>query len=283
MSHPILHGFRCWIIALSFAWVPCLAAKEPESAGLVTLVDKVHWKPTAETFVITHGMGGFRDNDRFDKLAQAIATRIPDANVVVIDWSEASSATTYGLPSPWKVAARINDVAADAGAQLRKRGIPADRLTLIGESFGSYVNHRIAESLGGVKHLLAFNAASEAGGYRPPDLRRCAKVACSFQTYSPYDTASELAHHDFFLETPANRGLLAQHTYGVVWLTARINEGDRTWLLLDRALPARKPGAYCGMVTLTGDILDVAVDRAPDEPTSTDSPNAEPLKAIAAR
>ncbi|MFZ1006959.1 MAG: hypothetical protein WAN65_08990, partial [Candidatus Sulfotelmatobacter sp.] len=133
----------------------------------VTLIAEGKMSPLApRTFVITHGMGGTTSGDRFELLARQLKENFPEANVFRIDWSKPATATTFfGLPNPWIVAGRIDGVAAQAAQQLRAIDVDPQQVTLIGESFGVYVNQRIARALGGVQGMLAFNPASEEGGY----------------------------------------------------------------------------------------------------------------------
>ena len=52
----------------------------------------------------------------------------------------------------------------DVAEQLQTQEVDPTKLTLIGESFGNYVNHQVAKGLGGVNRVLAFNPANELGG-----------------------------------------------------------------------------------------------------------------------
>ena len=155
------------------------------------------------TFVLCHGVGGLGANGRFHELARQIKRHAPCANVLVVDWSPSACLSIYGVPNPWEVARHINPVADQTTGLLVELSVAPGRATLIGESFGVYVLGRSAATLGGVEHLLAFNPASELGGYAPVDLRKSARRAWSFHTYSAFDTTQEIAHGDFFLETPA--------------------------------------------------------------------------------
>lgn len=203
-------------------------------------------------FLITHGMGGTEAGDRFHQLGRAIRRRFPRACVVRVDWSKWAVAQIGGLPNPWKVATHI-DAAGDRAADIL-RGLPVEpaRMTLIGESFGNWVNARISLRLGGVGSILAMNPASEAGGYAPPDLRKWACHSWSFHTKSSYDTHLEIASSDFWLETPPNADAFAQHVAGIPWLTARIEADDLSWLALTQTLPDRQPGHFQATATQDG-------------------------------
>ncbi len=212
-------------------------------------------------YVITHGMGGTAAGDRFNELANAISKTFPNACVLRIDWSERASATIYGLPNPYKVAGSIDEVGDEAALLLQQEKIDPQRAIFIGESFGNWVNARIAHKLGGVQGILAMNPANEAGGYTPPDLRKHAKHSWSFQTYSIYDTTLEIAESDFWLETPARAGHLEQHVAGIHWLSARLEAGDHSWLLMDKLLPKRRSGYFQALVTMDGSLSEEQLPR----------------------
>jgi pimeloyl-ACP methyl ester carboxylesterase len=221
------------------------------------------------TFIICHGLGGMEPGDRFEHLGAEIKRRIPDANVLLVDWTPTATQTNaFGLPQVWKTARQINTVAADAARSLAELRIDPRRTTLIGESFGAYVAGRIGIALGGVEHLLAFNPANEAGGYAPLDLRLAARQTWSFHTYSVYDTTQEIAHADFFLETPAGADPTAQHTYGIVWLAERIASGDLLWLRLEKTVPTAKLNAFRGEAHLDGRLEDTTIARQRSNPAA---------------
>jgi hypothetical protein len=203
-------------------------------------------------FVITHGMGGTDPSDRFHLLAGAIRRRLPRACIVRVDWTIWASAQIGGLPNPWKVATSIDAVGDCAATALARLSIDPEQLTLIGESFGNWVNARIALRLGGVGNVLAMNPASEAGGYAPPDLRKCARRSWSFHTGSGYDTHMEIAAGDFWLETAQEASAWEQHISGISWLTARIDADDATWLKMGHDLPERRPGHFQASATQDG-------------------------------
>lgn len=236
-----------------------------QAAGLATLVPIGQLKAQPEwNYVICHGLGGMEPGDRFAHLGAEIKRRVPDANVLLVDWTPTATQTNaFGLPQVWKTARQINTVADDAARSLAELQIDPRRTTLIGESFGAYVAGRIGIALGGVEHLLAFNPANEAGGYEPLDLRASACHAWSFHTYSPYDTAQEIAHADFFLETPTGADPSAQHTHGIVWLAERIASGDLSWLRLEKAVPTPKLNAFRGEAHLDGRLEDTTIARHP--------------------
>jgi len=218
------------------------------------------------TFVIAHGLGGTISGDRFCQLAIEIKRTNPDADVLLIDWSPTASETSYGIPCVWHIAGKINDVAADAASALSDLNIDPLRSTLIGESFGVYVQGKVATALGGVRHILAFNPASELGGFQPIDLHHVADRAWSFHTYSVYDTTNQMAHADFFLETATDACPLAQHTHGIQWLTHQLQAGDLSWLAMTKSVAVANADTFGGIARLNGDIDRATVNRARPEP-----------------
>jgi hypothetical protein len=95
------------------------------------------------------------------------------------------------------IVGQIDGVGDEAAKKLGSLGVAADRVTFIGESFGHYVNARIAKQVGGVERIIVMNPASELGGYPPPDLRRCARVSWSFHASSVFVTLSPDSEHHF--------------------------------------------------------------------------------------
>ena len=222
----------------------------------------------SECFVITHGMGGTTSGDSFHRLAAILHHQFPRASVLRIDWSERASVKFAGLPVPWKVAASIDAVGDEATLVLKQMGIDSQRTTFLGESFGNWVNARIAYQLGGVHAILAINPASESGGYAPPDLRKLASHSWALHTWSVFDTTLEIADGDFWLETPADASPFAQHVAGIRWLTARIEAGDDSWLRMDKPLPARRAGHFRASATLRGELSEKQMPR--ERPPVTD-------------
>jgi hypothetical protein len=119
----------------------------------------------------------------------------------------------------------------------------------------------LAVNLGGIQYVLAFNPAHEHGGCKPVDLRKTAARAWSFHTPSAFDTWQEIAHGDFFLQTPDGSDGVAQHTHGVRWLTERLAAADLSWLKLEKPLPAAKPEMFRGQAGLDGELRDVEIRR----------------------
>ena len=212
-------------------------------------------------FVIAHGLGGIVPGDRFCQLAVEIKRTNPDANVLLIDWSTTASQTSYGFPRVWQIAGCLDSIAADAASCLLSLKFDPDHTTLIGESFGVYVQGQIAGALGGVRHILAFNPASEAGGYKPVDLCKSSQQAWSFHTFCVYDTTRQIAHADFLLETPEKASLLAQHTHGIQWLTHLLRADDSSWLRLNKSVPPACTETFGGIARQDGEFVVSAIPR----------------------
>ncbi len=223
-------------------------------------------------FVVTHGMGGTCAGDRFHRLAETIRTSCPTANVLLVDWSDASRARTaiFGLPNPFPVANRIDQVADDAAEMLFTLGFTPQNATLIGESFGNCVNARIAKQFGGVERIIAMNPASEFAGYPPPNLSACARLSWSFHTYSVFDTLQPIAHASIFLETRVGASEVDRHTSGIRRLTHQLERGDRSWLLAEMELQGTSDTTFNTVATLDGRFVDAQLPRVrPTKPTET--------------
>jgi hypothetical protein len=233
-------------------------AQSPASGRVKILKSELRpFVPSLPTFVITHGMGGTQSGDRFHQLASAIEAAFPGSNVILLDWSEDARRTTslLGLPAPWEVAKNIDPVAKEAAECLRVMGVDPTLTTLIGESFGNCVNARIAEHLGRQGRILAFNPPNAAGGYKTPDLRTCAELTWSFQTFSAFDTQDPIAHVGFFLETRANATDRDQHIAGVSWLADQVQSGDVNWLLMAHQMTDARDGEFDAVASLSGEFL----------------------------
>lgn len=261
-----------WALSLGII-VKATASSAAEASPIVRLCSHGKWNGPA--YVITHGMGGTADGDRFHKLAKAIAKMFPDARVLLVDWSKQATATIYGVPNPYKVAANIDEVGDLAAELLQQAKLDPRRTVFIGESFGNWVNARMARRLGGVQGILALNPANE-GGYPLPDLRQHARQSWSFHTHSVFDTTCEIAESDFWLETPAGANQWEQHVAGIKWLTARLDAGDPSWLHMDMLLPKRRVGHFQALVTKDGLLSASQLPRERPVPNQSPGNSANP-------
>lgn len=256
-----------FVALLASSTVPCFAEDRPTPKAPVSRANEVQLHQlgevteTGEQFVIVHGQGGLRSGDRFHALAEAIHQRFPDSPVFLVDWTKSSQTGVAGVALPWRVCQKINPVAVEAAKRLQDAGLDPARTTLIGESFGVYVNAQLAKNLGGVHRVLAFNPACGTGGYWPPDLKTHATQAWSFHTWSFMDTSCSIAHTEFFLETPADATSGDQHVSGIPWLATRLNENDTSWLLMTKSTPASKPLVYTAKANRDGTLSLETVPR----------------------
>lgn len=113
----------------------------------------------------------------------------------------------------------------------------------------------ITHDLGGRGRILAFNPPNAAGGYKTPDLRTCADLAWSFQTYSIFDTQDQIAHVGFFLETHANATDRDQHVAGVAWLADRVRSDETNWLLMQYHPTETGVETFDAIAAISGELL----------------------------
>lgn len=262
---------------------------EPESGGrsihspakpLVELVaiGETHAVPKW-TFVVCHGMGGMKTGDRFHQLAETILENRPQANVFLVDWSEAANKQVWGINIPQLVAKSINPVSQDVAEQLKSLDVDTAKLTMIGESFGNCVNNQVARRLGGVNRILAFNPANELGGYPLPHLEKHSEIAWAFHSRSPFDTNSKISDRGILLQ-PASEDPYVQHTYGVQWLQQRLSDGDASWLNFERVVPAAPTAKLYDLAIDKDGSLDFAgALRTPPEPETTMIASSSSAKA----
>lgn len=238
------------------------------------------FNPDAPTFVITHGMGGVEAGDRFHVLADAVSEVAPDSNVLIVNWSEHAWKTGYlGIPDPWAVATKIDPVAQEASGLLRKLQMNPEITTFIGESFGTCVNARIAEHLGGRGMMLAFNPPNQSAGYPIPNLCDRSDIAWSFHTYSVCDTQESIADARLFLETPANACEKDQHTFGIFWLAERVQDGQLEWLMATHSILEHRPDHFDAVATLSGNLGQEHMPQKRPASAKTKKQPQEPLLA----
>jgi hypothetical protein len=201
------------------------------NAGDVRVIPRqAQRNPNGKDYVISHGYNGIRND--FNELANKIKSVDPTANIYIVDWSPIAT-RNCGVPCPQIVAPSINEVGDEAFRQLQALGAQANKITGIGESFGNYVNARIAQNYGVIDKIIALNPAFEGGGYVPPNLRGLAAISVAFQTLSIFDTNRSIADFNVLLMTPPGTfNPLTQHEYGIRWLIERLNAHETEWLNL---------------------------------------------------
>lgn len=232
----------------------------------------------SRTFVVTHGYNGTAAGDRFQLLAWSLKESYPTANVYLLDWSPLATARGFlGTPNPWAVSGRIDAVGQQAVKLLRDANINPAQVTLIGESFGVYVNHQVAHQLGGVALHLACNPAHEAGGYLPPDLRSSAARSVAFVADTPFDTRAKIAARTLHLELPEELLAADKHTAGVALLTSTLEAGNHTWIDFDIEIPMASPSNFDGAVAVTGEYLTQQSALAPRRPVQVAGAASGPM------
>ena len=229
-------------VAIHAAGSESRAADSPASAGEICSIVSIGQiaKEPDWSYIITHGMGGTTDGDRFERLGKAIKLACPHSNVYLVDWTAAAK----GSPWPWVVARSIGRVAFGAYEELTRLGVDPQRLTMIGESFGNHVNLRVAAKFGQVARMLALNPANELGGGGPLDLTKHSGTSWAFHSQSPFDTHRQVAHRGILLHAAADSSAREQHSYGAKWLRQTLAGGERDWLDLERYIPAAPQGMF---------------------------------------
>jgi hypothetical protein len=190
--------------------------------------------PAWPTYVIVHGLSGYRSD--FGTLATTIAADTEcfpggQVNVLVATWSGATSGPTFfGTRVPWTAALHIDTAGNELGdllGSLQQQGLIGTATTTgIGESLGNYVLNAAAARVGGLENIVALNPASALGGYLPPSLRVYFQHSVALETSSFFDTQQALAAANYALETGDLNDPVAQHAFGVSWLTAQIQSGN---------------------------------------------------------
>ena len=85
--------------------------------------------------------------------------------------------------------------------------------------------------VGGLQDAIALNPASALGGYLPPNLRPCFQDSTAYETASLFDAQIGIAASNQTLPTADLNDPVAQHTFGVTWLTQQIRAGNDAMLL----------------------------------------------------
>src|SRR4051812_43314058 len=112
-----------------------------------------------DTWIVIHGLAGTKDDVPMKDLAKAVDGMSSRDQVLVVDWRE--------LAKPVVDQQLQQSMAEQAAAQLvalvRRGGLPASRINLIGYSMGAFVAERAATGLqatGGVNRLVALDPAA---------------------------------------------------------------------------------------------------------------------------
>ena len=195
-------------------------------------------------YVLTHGYGGYFENaldpsvskrDDFNRLAQTIKEKDPNAAVLILTWQEPAT-----HPIIFVSGTQVGPSAQSFAAQLQAIGIDTTRqkVTFIGESYGTYVNGGIAKQLAvqgnynfNNVYWIGCNPASEKSGQNPFNWvdKGVFKVAVALQTNSLADTQYKgFADYHIYLKTDKT-DTVGLHTSGITALTQAIN-ADSGWL-----------------------------------------------------
>jgi hypothetical protein len=195
-------------------------------------------------YILTHGYGGYFQNatdptvakrDDFNRLAQTIKQQDPNAVVLIMSWD--SGATK---PIIFDSGKQVGPSSQSFAAQLQAIGIDTTRqkVTFIGESYGTYVNGGIAQQLAAQGNYnpnnvnwIGCNPASEKSGQSPFTWvdKNLFNVAVALQTNSLADTQFKgFADYHLYLKTDKT-DTVGLHTSGITALTQAIN-ADSGWL-----------------------------------------------------
>ncbi|MCK9420319.1 MAG: DUF1566 domain-containing protein [Nitrospirae bacterium] len=122
---------------------------------------------TLQTWIVIHGRDGSRTSENILRLAQAIANKFPNEQVLTLDWS--GPAMPHGeydfYEENW-----IQPVAQWAAQALTGYRFTGSLLNLVGHSWGGYVADEIAERIdGGVNTIVALDPAKEGDGWYNPE------------------------------------------------------------------------------------------------------------------
>lgn len=264
-------------------WRPAPGTDSPGPRRIL-MREGAEFRPSTDTYVITHGLHGISADDRFHQLADAIADRCPSANILILDWTTQSRKTNFlGFVCPITVSRDIDTVGDWFAKQLQQLQPELSRTTFIGESFGNCINARIASRLGNNSRFLIFNPASTLGGYQLPDLRPLTARSWSFATFSTFDCQDVKSDVSFFLQTPAGADESQQHTFGVTWLRNQILLNHNDWLNMNLEVQTASPEQFDGVAELDGTFLPQALPRKKPAQKSPARPQSPGSNLIADR
>jgi pimeloyl-ACP methyl ester carboxylesterase len=193
--------------------------RDSNNTGQLALYTATNFNTSAPTYIITHGFGGlYQLNGQVDASYQGLVNSLPtNSNVLFVDWATDSNTTT-----PEQAANHIVDDAASAYNQLIAGPLGTDpnlwsNVTMMGSSFGSYLNLQIAQIANQTNGLRAglwvgLDPASTLGlsgsSYNPGNEVMNGQLASDFansislHTYSFYDNQNELGQQTIVLLTP---------------------------------------------------------------------------------
>lgn len=112
-----------------------------------------------ETWIVIHGTESSKDDPPIQRLASAVDAMSSRDQVLVVDWRDLAFFTRDAAVRT----ANAEAAAAEVVGLIRKVGLPAGRINLIGYSLGALVADRVAIGLrksGGVNRLVALDPAA---------------------------------------------------------------------------------------------------------------------------
>jgi hypothetical protein len=217
-------------------------------------------------YILTHGYGGYFENaldpsvakrDDFNRLAQTIKEKDPNAVVLILTWQEAAT-----NPVIFASGTQVGPSAQSFAAQLQAIGIDTTRqkVTFIGESYGTYVNGGIAQQLAAQGNYnpnnvnwIGCNPASEKSGQSPFTWvdKNLFNVAVALQTNSLADTQLKgFADYHVYLKTNKT-DTVGLHTAGITALEQAIRTNP-DWLTLSPALVQQLNNGKTGDTPVSG-------------------------------
>jgi pimeloyl-ACP methyl ester carboxylesterase len=167
------------------------------------------------TWVIIHGWNSFRGKPNISNLVKSLVSARPLDQVVTLDWSSLADSIF-----PSTAASGINPSGEWAGAILKHYGFNANKVNIIGHSFGSYVADQIADVYQPEKlrSVVALDPAANAvpGTFNPEnEVNYLSKFIWSWVFHSSdfgSDFVPGFASESFIVRT----GLLANFAHSAV-------------------------------------------------------------------
>jgi hypothetical protein len=203
-------------------------AKDPGEAhhvGLLPVPGRGRLEATRPTWITTHGRNdapGTREDGpgTFLRLAKALASRDPAAQQALLDWTTAAAPkSTLDLGGGrWfpKIGTALGERLAGPDAP-RFAGA---QLSLVGHSWGSYVNHEIAQSVreifkaGKVSRCVALDPALTADNYDVGATNLSTNAEYSFALYSSAfgnRSVAQTAHDSFNVDVQGVASVFEEH------------------------------------------------------------------------
>jgi pimeloyl-ACP methyl ester carboxylesterase len=120
---------------------------ESKSVSLVSPYGPV--VPAGSTWILIHGRNSDPTASNMDALGQLIRNRDPQAQILLLDWREPADGPLLSDGESW-----ILDVGTWAAKTLQEFGFAIENLNIVGHSWGTYVGHTLAKTLGGKARIF---------------------------------------------------------------------------------------------------------------------------------